>query len=430
MKMSKLLALALVLLISVGTLAGSTIAWFTDQVKSTGNTITAGNLQIDLMLDTDPAEGTEEWVSLDPEDPENGGKDIPPVFNYTYWEPGYTTVAHVKVVNEGDLALKYNLNINAVKDETATDHLADVIDVYMFESAPDRAMISGATPVGTISELMADSDGAAYGILLPAEGKGSANTTLNPEDVEIAKKGEQEVYIALKMQEEAGNEYQGLSIGGNEGITLNLKAYQYTYEKDSFDNTYDEDSAVPLANVTNLDPAKGPRNIALYSLDPFGKTGETVEDLDVYYVFETTESAEDAVNSPYAKWHADFVVSVDDTVAAGTAGLAGQYNFWSLDWLGFKTPVDVNPGDTIRLLKDSKGIYINYEELCRDVKKFECGAFDVDGQNAGTTLTVELRLYETKEPADTLTNTVNEETGVYKTIGVFTYTFPKIVTQP
>ena len=50
-------------------------------------------------------------------------------------------------------------------------------------------------------------------------------------------------------------------------------------------------------------------------------------------------------------------------------------------------------------------------------------------ENLGTTLTVELRLYETK-PIDESTggNTWNEETGFYYTMGVFNYTFDGVVT--
>ena len=99
MKMSKLLALALVLLISVGTLAGSTIAWFTDSVTSSGNKIQAGTLKVDLEL----KEGNE-WISL---------KDEPStvLFDYDLWEPGYTQVETMKIVNEGSLALEYELHV-------------------------------------------------------------------------------------------------------------------------------------------------------------------------------------------------------------------------------------------------------------------------------------------------------------------------------
>ena len=48
------------------------------------------------------------------------------------------------------------------------------------------------------------------------------------------------ITISGKMREDAGNEYQGLSIGG---IGITVLATQYTYENDSIDNTYDREAA-------------------------------------------------------------------------------------------------------------------------------------------------------------------------------------------
>ena len=54
------------------------------------------------------------------------------------------------------------------------------------------------------------------------------------------------------------------------------------------------------------------------------------------------------------------------------------------------------------------------EEVVNNVKEFKCGAYDINNALAGTTLTVELRLYETKDPSETSNGTSNEETGKYK----------------
>ena len=76
----RLLAAALVLVMLVGSLLGTTFAWFTDNVTSEGNKIESGSLKIDLWHKTE-----NDWVSL---------KDDPAhkVFDYDNWEPGYTTV--------------------------------------------------------------------------------------------------------------------------------------------------------------------------------------------------------------------------------------------------------------------------------------------------------------------------------------------------
>ena len=162
--------------------------------------------------------------------------------------------------------------------------------------------------------------------------------------------------------------------------------------------------------------------------------------LQTAYIFEATETEEEAIASDYRRWNADFVITFDKDVEVDSLGIAGQYTFWSESWLAFTAPAiedfdgdgefdGIKAGTSIRLLYDAKKILINYEELCRDVKEFHCGAFNFSEENIGTTLTVELRLYETKDIADSeYGNTWNEETGFYYTMGVFNYTFDSVTT--
>lgn len=397
---------------------GTTFAWFTDSVTSGGNIISSGTL--DVTLEYKGAADTE-W-----KDASTGA-----IFDHKHWEPGYTDVKYVKISNVGNLAFKFQLNIVPTMTPAAGEvNLADVIDVYMIPGVTtiDRAAVAAATPVGTLAQLMAETDGAAHGVILPAEDEAYDDHVEAPADAE---KETAEYTIVLKMQESAGNEYQNLSVGGD--FSVQLLATQYTWENDSFDHTYDsgaEYNGTPIAKVTEMPEDKLNVSIPLYSYGSFSNTGVTQTGLDVGFVFETTETVEEAMASEYANWHADFVVSFDKPIATGTAGLAGQYDFWSMDWVGFEA-FDVDTSDTVdgipagmacRLL-EGKGVYINYTELCRDIKTFNCGVFNKDAANVGTTITVELRLYETKDPADTANNTVNEETGNFVTVATYTYTF-------
>lgn len=212
------------LLASVALLAGTTFAWFTDSVTNKGNNIQAGSLDIAL------SELQEDGSYLDISDSEE------PIFGYTLWEPGHTDFTALKVSNEGSLALKFNLTLRA---NGKVGILGDVIDVYacISETAVTKpasfaeitAADSGYRNVGTLNSLIADPDGAARGVLYAA---GDANM---PEG------GSSAVYcgIALHMREDAGNEYQGESIGTTFDIVLN--AGQYTYEEDGFGSSdYDE----------------------------------------------------------------------------------------------------------------------------------------------------------------------------------------------
>ena len=92
------------------------------------------------------------------------------------------------------------------------------------------------TKVGTLSDVLAATEGCDTGVLLPADGKGSDDVEL-PAGTE-AYTGDVTVCIALHMQESAGNEYQNLSV--RNGFSVQLLATQFTYENDAFNNLYDE----------------------------------------------------------------------------------------------------------------------------------------------------------------------------------------------
>ena len=208
-----LLMSGLALLMCVSMLIGSTFAWFTDSVTSAGNKIQAGTLKIDLEL-LDKTSGV--WNSIK--------EDKTALFDYDLWEPGYTDVKILKVENEGSLALKWMAKF--VSDEELSI-LADVIDVYVKPSAtaleyPADRDLSGYTKVGTLRDFVNTIEDTTYGSL----------------------KAEEEAYlgIALKMQESAGNDYQGKSLGA---FDIQIVATQLTYENDSFNNQYDKDAKYP-----------------------------------------------------------------------------------------------------------------------------------------------------------------------------------------
>ncbi len=214
-----LVASGLSLLCCVVLLAGTTFAWFTDSVVNKGNKIQAGTLDVSLA-EWDGAKGG--YVEV--------GET--PIFNYDLWEPGYTDIAAVKIGNEGTLALKYQLDIIA----NGTSELAEVIEVYYYQGGSaldglpktfdDLKKDNNYVNLGTLDKLLADE-----------EGDGVAKGHLEAGMADFA-------IIALHMQEDAGNEYQGASIGTTFDIVLN--ATQYTYETDGFgSNKYDESAALP-----------------------------------------------------------------------------------------------------------------------------------------------------------------------------------------
>ena len=202
-----LLISALALVMCVSMLVGSTMAWFTDSVTSTGNKIQAGTLKLDLELyNTD----TKAYESIK--------TSKAPIFNHDKWEPGYTDVKLLKIENEGTLALKWLARFVSANELAA---LADVIDVYVYPSETELSMpadrdLTGYTKVGTVRQFVNTIETTTKGTL-----NGLSSAYLG---------------IALKMQETANNDYQGLTIGE---FDIQILAAQATVESDSFDNEYD-----------------------------------------------------------------------------------------------------------------------------------------------------------------------------------------------
>ena len=230
-------------------LVGTTFAWFTDSVTSSNNIIKSGTLDVTMEWKDATANGAQQTYK----DASTGA-----IFDYAKWEPGYVAAKNVKISNEGTLALKYQLNIvPSVTPAAGEANLADVIDVYFANSAvtSDRNL-TGLTKVGTLSALMADADGAAYGDLLA----GSST----------------EVTIALKMQESAGNEYQNLAIGSDFSVVL--MATQKDYESDSFGDNYDATVEIPEMDIKVIDGNtyyyKNDGNVVLRSV-PYGNVGSS-----------------------------------------------------------------------------------------------------------------------------------------------------------
>ena len=207
---NKLFTSVLSLLLCVAMLAGTTFAWFTDSVSSNGNTIIAGNLDVKMYW----AENMDGAVWHDAEDTSN----VP--FDYDKWEPGYTQIRYVKIVNEGNLALKYSLTLGAV---SSVGKLAEVIGVYYAQNVIANVVnrdLTGMDYLGLLKDTMNGGE-AAYGNLMPGE--------------------ETVVAVAMKMDTHAGNAYQNQFAGE---FVFRLLATQEPKESDSFGVDYDADAGM------------------------------------------------------------------------------------------------------------------------------------------------------------------------------------------
>ena len=225
------------LLLCVSMLMGTTLAWFSDSVSSTGNIIKSGKLDVTMEYTSNP-EG--EWKDA----------SDATIFSGNYWEPGYSDLKYIKVSNTGNLAFRYQMHILPAVQPTAGDvNLSDVIDVYVgvvgegfTAPAAFSAQMDGMSRLGTLTEVMTGTP--AEGVLLPT--KGAAGVL--PEGT-AADTGSVTYCVVLHMQETAGNEYQNLTVGNN--FTIQLVATQMGYEQDSFGNTYDANADYSAVKAPN-----------------------------------------------------------------------------------------------------------------------------------------------------------------------------------
>ena len=390
------------LLLCCSMLVGTTFAWFTDSVTSGNNTIVAGNLDIELYND----------VKIN--DSKKVGKNTALFEEVAKWEPGVVAYENLTVANVGTLALDYKLSINFTNANLVTDNklgLADVLQVSLVEGGVS----------GTREEVMAAGTAAGWSTMADFDTLG----TLLPDEDDV---------FALVICWVPGENDNQWNVNNGRTTTdgkplhidlgINLLATQETYEEDSFNNQYDKNAGGPNANVTVGQPK------TIMATHGMGGTAEEME-MDCYFIFETTETAEEGAASPYAKWHADFVVTVDKEVAPEAIALVGYYEAYCKDynddnWVAMLSSETISAGTEIRLVQALlDGGSVNYGELCEWIPKFECGALEyTDGTvTPGTTLNVELRLYEVEEPSAENGNSWNVETGNYITAGQYTYTF-------
>ena len=268
----------------------------------------------------------------------------------------------------------------------------------------------------------------------------SVNEGINPtgfNDISLDAGGEHYFALALHMEEEAGNEYQD----GAVNFDIIVNATQEAAESDSFDSAYDEDATydttTPVARtkvLSNTTTISNPDGVEVLGeglkIDTTGsKMGYDLGPikLDTAYQFEPTMSAQEVVSSEYKTWHADFVVSVNQDIPANSIALAGYYDAWcSLNndkWVALESDEAIEGNTEIRLIDvmGGGGITVSLKDLSdygNDGIGFLCGAKELDNLlPEGTTLTVELRLYEAPDGSRT------SETGKYMTIGKYSYTF-------
>ncbi|MBQ9557103.1 MAG: hypothetical protein IJU94_00670, partial [Clostridia bacterium] len=202
-------------------LAGTTFAWYTDSVTSSGNKIIAGSLDIELWK-YEPDTSVE---GRDAEGYVNISESGAPIFQSanlaqnstaTLWEPGKTQVAYLKIKNNGDLALKYSVAIDV------RNIAKDLYKVMKYAIVPDATQAVGVSswtgiPAASVTSVVPGTNPTGFS------------------DITMPKEAVHAFALVIHMDEEAGNEY----MAGEVDFDLRVLATQEAYEADSFGTDYD-----------------------------------------------------------------------------------------------------------------------------------------------------------------------------------------------
>lgn len=195
-------------------LIGTTFAWFTDTASTGVNKIQAGKLDVGLQYNDNGTWKDATTTTLDFK--KAAGAENEEIL----WEPGCKyKLPEIRVVNKGNLALKYTLKVTGIEGDAK---LNEVID-----------WTTGGVDISEEKHL-------------------TAGQTSDP------------MTIQGNMQESAGNEYQGLSI---DGISITVYATQLNSENDSFGPDYDKDATYPAASASELGSALNEGKIVALSKD-------------------------------------------------------------------------------------------------------------------------------------------------------------------
>jgi sipW-cognate class signal peptide len=229
-----LLTSTMALVMCVVMLVGTTFAWFTDTASTGVNKIQAGNLDVKLMYSTDMqtwTEATEQTKLFD---------------DNALWEPGYTQVVYLKVVNAGNLALKYEAGFS--KNYTSNRGKNVNGDWYR---------VDNYLKIGTAETETKFASREAVWTAIAATEKTLAKDIMLTDGWITLKAGESSrpFAVAIYMPTSVGNEANAsrLRPSSVSGLGIEVRATQATVENDSFGTDYDANAATVLNRVEYTD---------------------------------------------------------------------------------------------------------------------------------------------------------------------------------
>ena len=212
-------------------LVGTTFAWFTDTASTSVNKIQAGNLHVKVMYSYD----MQEWKDVTADTKLLNE-------NNSLWEPGHTDIVYLKVVNSGNLALKYEVRTNdyarGSRGKNANDKFF-YLDTYL--------------KIGLVqtSEAFATREAAMNAVANNSHAM-AKNLQLTNGWAQLEPEAESNAFaMVVYMPTTVGNEAN--SVKGQptfSDLKILVNAVQASSESDSFDNTYDAEAPTSLKRVS------------------------------------------------------------------------------------------------------------------------------------------------------------------------------------
>lgn len=229
-----LVSSALAIIMCVAMLIGATFAWFTDTASTGVNKIQAGNLDVKLMYSTDMQtwkEATDQTKLFD---------------DNALWEPGYTQVVYLKVVNAGNLALKYEAGFS--KNYTSNRGKNVNGDWYRVDNYLKIGTAETATKFASREDVWA--------AIVATEKTLAKDVMLTNDWVTLGAREESAPFaVAIYMPTSVGNEANASKNRPSKvtGLGIEVRATQATVENDSFGPDYDANAATVLDRVEYTD---------------------------------------------------------------------------------------------------------------------------------------------------------------------------------
>ena len=226
-----LLSSLFALIVCVAMFIGTTFAWFTDTASIAVNKIQAGNLKVKVMYSTDMSD----WKEV---------TECTKLLNENaLWEPGHTEIVYFKVVNSGNLALKYEIKTNSY---ARGDRCRNVYDKYFYlDTYLKIGLAETSTALTTRNSAIDAVSGNEHSL---AKNLRLTNGWAMLKPAEESQPMAMVIYMPTTVGNEANNvlKFRTPSV---KDLTLLVNAVQAQSESDSYGDTYDANAPTSLESV-------------------------------------------------------------------------------------------------------------------------------------------------------------------------------------